>query len=1395
VTIKTNMDSARVSSEVDFWFAAGEMGERIRSFDWASTPLGPLDDWPNSLKTAVRIVLHSRYPMFIWWGPQYINIYNDAYVAVLGARHPAALGASAPEVWREIWDVAVGPQAEAVIKEGKATWNNQALLLMERYGYPEETYFTFSYSPVPADDGTIGGVFCACTEETERVLSERRLRILRQLASATAGARTAEDACRIASITLAEHPHDVAFAMIYLLNDKATEAKLAGVSGISWDSPVALPLLRPQEDGRPWPFAEALAGAVAGHSVVIRDLYLQNLPGGPWPEPCNTAIVLPLLAGGHGQQPSGFIVAGASPRRKFDDDYRGFFDLLAGSVASAIANARAYEEARRRAEALAEIDRAKTVFFSNVSHEFRTPLTLMMGPLEDALTTVPASIRPDLELAHRNGLRLLRLVNTLLDFSRIEAGRMQALYQPTDLSQFTADIASVFRSAIEKAGLRFTIECAPLPEPVYVDRDMWEKIVLNLLSNAFKFTLEGSIRLTLTAAGDRVLLQVTDTGTGIPEQDLSRIFHRFHRVEGALGRTHEGSGIGLALVQELVKLHGGDVRVQSGPGHGSTFTVDIPAGKAHLPAERIGTDRRSSPAAAAADAFLQEALQWLPADPVPEPQAVSPAAGTLPMERMARKVSGRILLADDNADMREYVKRILEPHFEVETVPDGEAALAAINLRLPDLILSDIMMPRLDGIAMLKAIRSNSRTSCLPVVLLTARADETSTIEGMEAGADDYLTKPFSARELLARVSGHVEIAKVRRESAEQLRASEAALSRQVSNFETLLHELPVGIAVALDPECSSIRINPAFARMLGVDGSENASKTGPDGESLGFRIFRDGVELKPDDLPMQVAAREKREVEEFEADIVQANGTVLRELGRVVPLLNPDGEVRGSLGVFVDITERRKAEEALRESEKRFRNMAENAPVMIWITDEDGGCIFVNRQWCDLTGTTVQQNLGMGWTECVHPDDRERATQVFLKATAERQPYRTEYRLRRHDGEWRWVVASATQRLAEDGSFLGYIGSVIDMTDRVEMELKVQASQEQLALAQAAAGIGTWNWQPETHTSSFSGEYFSLYGLPNDHESITYEEWLDLVHPDDRDRVAGEMERALDETLSLDNEFRVVWPNGSIHWLAGKGTVFCNADGKPVRFTGVNYDITARKGMEQKLINSNEDLKQFAYAVSHDLQEPLRIVTNYTQLLERRYKDRLDERAGKVIETAVNGALRMERLLRGLRDYLQVSEEQTLAVSAVDLNDVVERSIANLQDTVRQTRASISYEDLPTIGAPETPMIQVFQNLLGNAMKYRIPERMPVIRITAEQRATDYVISVADNGIGIDPQYAGQIFGIFKRLHTQEYSGAGMGLAICQKIVERLGGKIWVESELGKGSTFRFTVPARFTR
>jgi PAS domain S-box-containing protein len=415
------------------------------------------------------------------------------------------------------------------------------------------------------------------------------------------------------------------------------------------------------------------------------------------------------------------------------------------------ARARERQEANLRLreanEAMAQLDRAKTTFFSNVNHELRTPLTLMLGPLEDLLQ--PGRVGPEereaLALIHRNAVRLAKLVDTMLEVARIEAGRIAAAYEPTDLSGFTSELASVFRSAIERAALRLVIGCPPLPEKVYVDRGMWERIVLNLVSNAFKYTLQGDIAVALRASDGRAELVVEDTGIGIAAHELPHLFERFRRVEGARGRTQQGAGIGLALVQELVRLHGGTIRVESELDKGSAFIVSIPFGRAHLPTERVIEKPARPVASAEAGAYAEEALGWL------QREAGVPRDAEAQGQRRQR-----VLLVEDNADMRGYIVRLLSPHYDVEAVADGDTALAAIRARPPDLVLTDVIMVGMNGVELVRRIRSDVRNLAVPVVILSASATEEACIEGIQAGADDYLVKPFSARELLARIAGQV---------------------------------------------------------------------------------------------------------------------------------------------------------------------------------------------------------------------------------------------------------------------------------------------------------------------------------------------------------------------------------------------------------------------------------------------------------------------------------------------------------------------------------------------------------------------------------------------------------------------------------------------------------------
>ena len=905
-------------------------------------------------------------------------------------------------------------------------------------------------------------------------------------------------------------------------------------------------------------------------------------------------------------------------------------------------------EIARQREELAKLDVLKTQFFANISHEFRTPLTLLLGPLEDALANahgiLPMGAAASLSTSHRNALRLLKLVNTMLDFSRIEAGRVQASYQATDLAALTMELASNFRSLCEKAGLRLLVDCAPFAaeQTVYVDRDMWEKIVLNLLSNAFKFTLEGEIEVRLVASAGQARLTVRDTGVGIADEELPRMFERFHRVENSRGRTHEGTGIGLALVQELVKLHGGTIQVASTLGEGSVFTVTLPLGNGHLDAGRIDRIPSLESTAVGHAAFVEEALRWLAGE------TVSEYATT---ERTPERQSGekpRILWADDNADMRAYVSDLLRERFEVEAVADGEAALAAVRAHPPDLVLSDVMMPKLDGFGLLRALRADANLREIPIILVSARAGEESRIEGMEAGADDYLIKPFSARELVARVDTHVRISRMRQE-----------------------------------------------------------------------------------------------------------------------------------------------AKDAIRESDDRFRAFANTAPAILWIMETDASCSFVSQGWCDYTGQSEHAALGFGWLDVVHPEDREEARRVFVEAIGKREPFSMDYRLLQAQGEYRWVMGSGRPRFDKNGELAGFAGSVIDVHERKEAALSsallsaiVESSDDAIVSKDLRGVIRSWNSGAERIFGYSASE---VIGKP-----------ITIIIPTDRlEEETGILQRLQRGERIEHFETQRRTKDGRLLSVSLTVSPIRDASGKIIGASKVARDITERETQElalrdanAALTRANSDLQQFAYSASHDLQEPIRSISVYGEMLSKRYSDLLDAKGLQYLGFMTSGARHMEMLVKDLLAYTQTSEALS-EPGAVDAGVALELTLANVAEAIRQAEAVITHDALPKVRMHEVELQQLFQNIIGNALKYRKEDEAPRIHISAQLAEGRWLFSIRDNGIGIAPAYKDTIFGIFKRLHTDaKYSGTGIGLAICQKIVERNGGRIWVESELGQGATFFFTLP-----
>jgi PAS domain S-box-containing protein len=1893
------------------------MGARIRNFDWARTPLGAIEAWPQAMRTAVSICLNSRFPMVLWLGPELTMLYNDAWRPVLGAtKHPHGLGRPGREVWPEIWDI-IGAQMRSVVETGTATWSDDLLLTVDRYNYAEEAYFTYSYSPIQGENGDVCGVFSAVSETTLRVIGERRLKTLSEL-GALIKAKTSEEALTLSAEVLRANDADVPFALIYLFSEDGGTAELAQAIRVEPGktcSPLTVDLSREHL----WPLAEV---AKTQTTAVVDDLQrrFEKLPGGRWPALPKSALVMPLQSPGKTEL-AGILIGGISPYRQLDDDYRRFYELVAGHIATSVANARAYQEAQKRAEMLAEIDRAKTVFFSNVSHEFRTPLTLMLGPLENLLRKqeIPPEDHEEVATAHRNSLRLLKLVNSLLDFSRLEGGRLKAAFTATDLCALTTELASNFRSAMEAAGLTFVVDCEPLYQPVYVDHEMWEKIVLNLLSNAFKFTFQGQVTIWLGVEGGAAVLSVSDTGIGIPDVELPRIFERFHRVEGARGRTYEGTGIGLALIQEYVKLHGGVIAVSSRLGEGSTFTVRLPFGTAHLPPDRIKNAVETRSPAPGAAAFIDEVIAWLPQN-AKTSVASSPAPG--------QAYRPRIVLADDNADMREHVGRTLGEEYEILTANDGKEALELIRQNPPDLLLTDVMMPGCDGFDLLRAVRKDDRIHTLPVIFLSARAGEEMRVEGIEAGADDYLVKPFTANELRARVRTHIQMGIARRRATEReaaLRAeAEAARDRAISilesitdgfialdrdwrityvnaeaerlngmrraemlgknhweifpatvgsaihtellraaerriavdfenyytpwrrwfhvkaypaengglsvffeditarksaeerlrqseeRFREMIDALPAAIYTT-DAQGRLTHFNPAAVRLSG-----RVPELGTDKWCVTWRLFwPDGTPLPHDQCPMAVALKGGSVRPGLECVAERPDGSRFWFTPYPTPLRDGDGRITGGINMLVDITARKEAEEALRESEERFRNVFESSAVGVAILTLDARFLQANEAFCQILGYSEEELQALDCASLTHPKDVPKMQELINELVAGETPkFVLVKRYFTKDGRTIWVNNSVSAMLDRHGRPECLIVLCEDVTTRKEAEMAIRAAEERFraivettpecvkvvandgtllhmnsaglqmvgaggasevigknvydlivpecrddfrafnericsgekgSLEFEITGLKGTRRQMETHAAplhnsdgtvvqlaitrdvteqrrreraalllsaivdssddaiiskdlngvvtSWNKSAERLFGysaaeavgksiaellIPADRQeeepkilerlrrgeridhfetvrrckdgslldiSLTISPVKDsagriigaskiarditdrkriesavqslnaqltadlsavtrmqqlstrLVQADDFPQLLGEImdagieitnadmgniqlleggvlkivsqrgfkepfldffnqvhdgqaacgsalqnrERVIVQDVSQSPVFadshmrdvmlaagvlavqstplisrsgqllgmfsthfrsphipterelrlldvlarqaadlierkraeaaliasevkfrqlaeagpQIIWlsgPRGDLefvnqrwvefsgldyeatrdpeqlaqrlhpedhlldHWgksvatgtpfelearLRGKDGEFRwfmmrsvpvrDEGGEIVRWVGTSTDIHHNMVLQLELKRANHDLEQFAYSASHDLQEPLRSIKIYGELLVGRHGSKLTGEAREFLEFLHAGASRMEMLVRDLLAYTQVTKLEAPS-EPIEAGDVLASTLESLSQTIIESGASVTYDSLPAVRIHATHLRQLFQNLIGNAIKYRSPDRAPAIHVSAERKNGSWAFSVRDNGIGIEPEYYKFIFGLFKRLHTEdEYSGTGLGLAICQRIVERYHGRIWVESEPGQGSTFRFEVPS----
>lgn len=1366
------------TSQLTFLTGGGEMAARMRQSPWANTPLGPIENWPQSLRSTLSLLLPSRAQIALFWGPEFVLLYNDAYRPVLGVKDAEALGRPGGEVWREIWEPQLRTLLEGVVRTGEAFWARDLLFIVERHGFAEETYFDVSYDPVRVESGSVGGVFCIVTETTERVVGERQLALLRDLATLNATTRTEHEACLSAMKTL-EGRADIAFALAYL--DDELQASTPG----------AVQLL---ETTKP---------------EAVETLHLSSSNGGR----------------------PGRLVVGVNPRRPFDDSYRSFLALVADQLSIGLTNARAYEAERQRAEALAALDRAKTTFFSNVSHEFRTPLTLLVGPLEDELNdTAPNSgaHRARIETAHRNALRLLRLVNTLLDFSRIEAGRVDASYEPTDLAELTAGLASAFRSAIERAALSLVVDCPPLPEPAYVDRDMWEKIVLNLLSNALKFTLEGEIRVQLRARGERVELSVADTGVGIPVADLDRVFERFHRVRHARARTQDGTGIGLALVQELARLHGGTVTAESEEGRGTTFTVSIRTGAAHLPPERISAARQLVATRLGTSPFVEEALRWLPdSKRLTQPPSASPSragasdhAGTV----------NRLLIADDNADMRDYLASILEQHYHVEVVSDGAEALDRIRSAPPDLVLSDVIMPKLDGFGLLAALRDNADTRAVPIILLSARAGEEARIEGLAAGANEYLVKPFSARELLAVVASQLELSRVRRES-------ERALRHQVERHLTLLNRAPLGIFL-VDSDFRFAEVNPVALPVFS--------------DVIGGVIGRRFEEVIRSMWP---SAHAEELIESFRRSFDTGESWVSTDGGgpridratteyyewHVNRITLPDG-LFGLVCYFRDVTEQRQAAAA----KAYLAAIVDSAEDAILAKDLNGVIQSCNAAAQRLFGYSAAELVGHSVRMLIPPERQAEEDQILTRLRrGERVQHFETVRVAK-DGRPIDLALTISPVRDASGKIIGAskIGRDITAVKQAEAE-RIRLLQENAAVTETLNNVGALvasdldrskvvqavtDAATELTGAQFGaffynvlddrGEAYTLYTI----SGVPREAFSKFPMP----RNTGVFEPTFKGTRVMRSDDITQDPNyghnAPYYGMPAGHLPVRSYLAVPVKARGgevigglffghsevgrfalhheriaVGIAAWAALALENAyLYESVQDASrlkdEFLASLSHELRTPLNAIVGYVRMLQAGMLP--PEKRQKAIDTISRNATSLTQIVEDVLDISRIiSGKIRLNVQPVDLPTVARNAIDAIAPAADakgvRLETVLDPHAAPISGDPER-LQQVLWNLLSNAVKFTKREGKVQVRL---ERVNSHVeLTVSDTGIGIAPEFLPHVFERFRQAEggtTRERGGLGLGLSIARQLTEMHGGTIEVSSlGLGQGTTFCVKLP-----
>jgi PAS domain S-box-containing protein len=623
----------------------------------------------------------------------------------------------------------------------------------------------------------------------------------------------------------------------------------------------------------------------------------------------------------------------------------------------------------------------------------------------------------------------------------------------------------------------------------------------------------------------------------------------------------------------------------------------------------------------------------------------------------------------------------------------------------------------------------------------------------------------------------------------DRLRRRIAELEARVAELEVSLDSVPVLISYMGRDERYK-RVNRAYESLFGV----------PTDQIVGRSVLELMGEANYAKLKIHLDRVFAGEHVAFQTPFLHRDGTLHDADITYTPHKNASGVVSGIIVCVRDISQQNRAWAAARERERDLLSVLNHVPDVISRYNRDLRFVFTSASVEKHTGFPPEHFVGKSHAELGFPEPLCKFLEDGLREVfATGVPKQVSFELPAPDGELRQFEAVGVPEFGDSGTVESVLTITHDISSRLRAEKELRQSQERQRLAVEAGQVGLWHWDIENNRVEWSDMIYEIHGLERGAFGGTVEDFAMLIHPEDRERVSAELSSALAGRSPYHVEFRAVRPDGQIRWIYANAKVLF-ADGKPAQMVGAMLDMTESKAAaealsraNEELRRANEDLNQFAYSASHDLKEPLRMIALYTQLFRRKYSENFDGDGHRYLGYAIDGARRMEHLLRGLLTYTEaITSESEAQMEMVNMDRVMEIVRANLMAAIDESGAEVTSDPLPLLPWRETQAVQVLQNLIGNAIKYRDPERAPRVHVTCERHLRSWQLSVSDNGIGVDARYHDRIFRIFKRLHSPEkYEGTGIGLAICQKIVERNGGRIWIESEPGRGSTFYFTCPA----